>query len=71
MGIPIQAQSGNLPDRWILGRLRDVNLKRNDRIEAVTEWDEPLAEHSSLRVDRIDATIKATVSLLRLHERQS
>jgi len=35
----------------------------------VASWDEPLAEHATLCVDRIDGTGKATVSLLHRYER--
>jgi hypothetical protein len=41
--------------------LRDVHLKRCDRIEVVASWDEPQAEHATLCVDRIDGTGKTTV----------
>ena len=49
--------------------LRDVHLKRCDRIEVVASWDEPLAEHATLCVDRVDSIGKATVSLLHRYER--
>jgi hypothetical protein len=51
--------------------LRDVHLKRCDRIEVVASWDQPQAEHATLCVDRIDGTGKATVSLLQRYERQN
>jgi hypothetical protein len=44
--------------------LRDVHLKRCDRIEVVASWDAPLAEHATLCVDRVDSIGKATVSLM-------
>jgi hypothetical protein len=50
--------------------LRDVHLKKCDRIEVVASWDEPQAEHATLCVDRIDGAGKATVSLLLRYERQ-
>jgi hypothetical protein len=50
--------------------LRDVRLKRCDRIEVVASWDASLAEHAALCVDRIDGTGNATVSLLHRYERQ-
>jgi hypothetical protein len=50
--------------------LRDVHLKRCDRIEVVASWDEPQAEHATLCVDAVDGAGKATVSLLLRYERQ-
>jgi hypothetical protein len=51
--------------------LRDVHLRRNDRIEVIASWDGPLADHATLCVDAIDGTGKAKVSLLQRYERQS
>jgi hypothetical protein len=50
--------------------LRDVNLKRNDRIEVVASWDQPMAQHATLVVDQVDGTGNATVSLMLLYERK-
>jgi hypothetical protein len=50
--------------------LRDVRLRKNDRIEVIASWDQPLAEHAVLCVDQIDAaTGNAKVSLMLLYER--
>jgi len=49
--------------------LRDVHLKRCDRIEVVASWDEPEAQHATLCVDRVDNTGKAIVSLMHRYER--
>jgi hypothetical protein len=50
--------------------LRDVRLRKNDRIEVVASWDQPIAEHGTLVVDRIDGAGNATVSLMLLYERR-
>lgn len=51
--------------------LRDVRLRRNDRIEVIASWDQPLCEHAVLCVDQIDAaTGNAKVSLMHRYERQ-
>jgi hypothetical protein len=49
--------------------LRDVQLKRCDRIEVVASWDAPLAEHATLCVDAVSSIGKATVSLMHRYER--
>jgi hypothetical protein len=49
--------------------LKDVRLRKNDRIEVIASWDEPLAEHATLCVDRVSGTGEATVSLMHLYER--
>jgi hypothetical protein len=50
--------------------LGDVRLRKNDRLEVIASWDQPLAEHAVLCVDQIDAaTGNAKVSLMHRYER--
>jgi hypothetical protein len=49
--------------------LRDVHLKKNDRLEVIASWDEDEAEHATLCVDRVSGTGLATVSLICRYQR--
>jgi hypothetical protein len=49
--------------------LRDVRLRREDRIEVVASWGQPVAEHATLVVNEVDKHGLATVSLLQLYKR--
>jgi hypothetical protein len=49
--------------------LRDVRLRKEDRIEVVASWGQPVAEHATLVVDEADKYGLATVSLLHLYQR--
>jgi hypothetical protein len=49
--------------------LRDVHLKKNDRIEVIASWDEDEAEHATLCVDRVSGTGLPTVNLMMRYER--
>jgi hypothetical protein len=51
--------------------LRDVHLRKNDRIEVVASWDQPMAEHAALVVDQVTDTGKATVNLMLLYKRSA
>jgi hypothetical protein len=52
--------------------LRDVRLRKNDRIEVIASWDQPLAEHAVLCIDRIDAaTGYAKICLMHRYERSA
>jgi hypothetical protein len=64
MGVPRRHDPATVLRPDFFDDLRDVHLKRCDRIEVVASWDQPQAEHATLCVDRIDANGKATVSLL-------
>jgi len=57
-----------LSDGYLEG-LRDVRLRREDRIELVASWGQPVAEHATLVVDEVDKYGLATVSLLQLYKR--
>ncbi len=49
--------------------LRDVGLRRNDRIEVIPSWDEPQAEHATLCLDKVDDIGRVTASLIHLYKR--
>ena len=49
--------------------VRDVRLRKEDRIELVASWGQPIAEHATLVVDQLDVTGKAKVSLMHLYQR--
>jgi hypothetical protein len=49
--------------------LRDVYLKKNDRIEVIASWDAHEAEHATLCVDHVSGTGVATVSLICRYQR--
>jgi hypothetical protein len=52
------------------GDLRDVHMKKNDRIETIASWDEPEAEHATLCVDHVSKSGgDIRVSLLCKYER--
>jgi hypothetical protein len=51
--------------------LKDVRLRKNDRVEVIASWDEPVAEHAVLCVDAVDGAGKPAVSLMLRYERQS
>ncbi len=52
-----------------LDGLRDVRLRKNDRIEVVASWDQPIAEHATLAIDHVDDTGKAVATLMLLYKR--
>jgi hypoxanthine phosphoribosyltransferase len=51
--------------------LKDVRLKKEDRIEVVASWGQPKAEHAVLVVDNVDDTGKATVSLMHIYKKRN
>jgi uncharacterized protein (DUF779 family) len=46
--------------------LKDVRLRKNDRVEVVASFDQPIAEHATLVIDQVDGAGKAIASLLHL-----
>src|SRR5207253_2823902 len=51
--------------------LRDVQLRKNDRIEVVASWNGALAEHATLCLDKVTDTGRVTASLIHLYMRAS
>jgi hypothetical protein len=49
--------------------LRDVRLRKEDRIELVASWGQPVAEHATLVVSRLDDTGRAEIKLMHLYKR--
>jgi hypothetical protein len=49
--------------------VKDVRLKKEDRIEVVASWGQPIAEHATLVVDHVDNIGNAKVSVMLRYER--
>jgi hypothetical protein len=49
--------------------VRDVLLRKEDRIELVSSWGKPVAEHATLVVAQLDDTGRAKVGLMHLYKR--